>query len=153
MLNISEKWLCSIINHLYALESSLPLKLLVPDIKWKLKIGPDYTLTKIKKKITLPRSTLIRTVQYFDGQLVLEFIGTAAISYKINIDLIYCKASHPFILRIQNTMSFSFTTSIIFKYFRSHAFCILPNSSFMIVWVVRHFCLFVHRQRNASRAK
>lgn len=40
-------------------------------------------------------------VQYFDGQLVLEFIGTAAISYKINIDLIYCKASHPFILRIQ----------------------------------------------------
>lgn len=110
-------------------------------------------LNKNKKKITLPRSTLIRMVQYFGGQLVLEFIGTAAISYKINIDLIYCKASHPFILRIQNTMSFSFTTSIIFKYFRSHAFCILPNSSFMIVWVVRHFCLFVHRQRNASRAK
>lgn len=50
-------------------------------------------------------------VHYFDGQLVLDFIGTAARSYKINIDFIYCKASHPLILKIQNTMSFSFTTT------------------------------------------
>lgn len=69
-------------------------------------------------------------VQYFYGQLVLEFIGTAARSYKINIDFIYCKASHPLILKIQNTMSFSLATT-------EHYFQVLQVTCFL------HFAEFI----------
>lgn len=109
--NAEYQWKVIVFNYEWPIDVGIESSIETIGAWYQVKVINRSRLYLNKKRITLPQSTLIRMVQYFDGQLVLEFIGTAARSYKINIDFIDCKASHPLILKIQNTMSFSFTTT------------------------------------------